>query len=228
MLVLADQNSARIFWVVEYLEMIGDLLAGSRDGEPYTRTWVEGYKGLPSPSTPTHNTQPAPPININTSDPQEHSLEFATMAPIISTLLASLAILSTAAALPGSTSPKPLKFPSASISLYDKLFCDSTGLIEGTSFTLKPGTCQNAPTDETFISANICLNGAVPKGYEAKVILYSDRDCQGFGTATAPLAKEQDVCALKLTASSLEQGDTVGGQSVGLVFAQLAEGSTVA
>ncbi|KAK5705638.1 hypothetical protein LTR17_021504 [Elasticomyces elasticus] len=150
------------------------------------------------------------------------------MAPILATVLASLALLSTAAAVPGTTSPKPPKFSSASISLYDKLFCDSTGLIEGTPFTLNPGTCQNAPTNETFISANICLDGAVPKGYEAKVILYSDRDCQGFGTATAALAKEQDVCALKLTASSLEQGDTVGGQSVGLVFAQLAEGSTVA
>ncbi|KAK4891879.1 hypothetical protein LTR27_009578 [Elasticomyces elasticus] len=165
--------------------------------------------------TLSRKTKLALPINSNTSNLQDHKPEFATMAPNISTLLASLAILSTAAAVPGTTSPKPPKFASASISLYDKLFCDYTGLIAGTPLTLKAGSCQNAPTDETFISANICLNGAVPKGYEAKVILYSDRDCQGFGTATSALAKEQDVCALKLTASSLEQGDTVGGQSEG-------------
>ncbi|TKA79289.1 hypothetical protein B0A55_04239 [Friedmanniomyces simplex] len=150
------------------------------------------------------------------------------MAPLIATVLAGLAVLSSAAAVPGGSykSPPP-KFPSASISLYNQLSCAADSLIAGTPFTVKPGTCQNSPSNATYISANICLDEAVPKGYECKVILYTDTDCAGAGTATAPLVQGQEACYLKLTASSLEQ-TTVGGLSVGLVCPQLADGSTVA
>ncbi|KAK0286629.1 hypothetical protein LTR35_001990 [Friedmanniomyces endolithicus] len=148
------------------------------------------------------------------------------MASITTTVLATLAALSSAAALPGSSSHAP-KFPSASISLYNRLFCAADSLIAGTPFDLKAGTCRNSPSNTTYISANICLSDAVPWGYECKVILYSDTDCAGAGTATAPLVQGQEACYLKLTASALNQG-TVGGQSVGLVCPQLADGSTVA
>ncbi|KAK0947726.1 hypothetical protein LTR29_000983 [Friedmanniomyces endolithicus] len=142
------------------------------------------------------------------------------------TVLATLALLSSATAHPGGAYKAP-KFPSASISLYDQLFCAGSSLIVGTPFNLKAGTCQNSPSNTTYISANICLSDAVPWGYECKVILYSDTDCAGAGTATAPLVQGREACYLKLTASALNQG-TVGGQSVGLVCPQLADGSTVA
>ena len=92
------------------------------------------------------------------------------MAPITTTILASLALLSSVAALPGGSSHAP-KFPSASISLYDQLFCAGDSLIAGTPFDLKAGACQNSPSNTTYISANICLSDAVPWGYECKVIL---------------------------------------------------------
>ena len=91
------------------------------------------------------------------------------MAPSIATMLALLATVASAGSVP--CYPKPPKFPSATISLYDKLFCAPDSLLAGTPYVLKPGSCQNNPGNETYISANICIEGDVPNGYECKVIL---------------------------------------------------------
>ncbi|KAK3671467.1 hypothetical protein LTR78_008745 [Recurvomyces mirabilis] len=160
------------------------------------------------------------------------------MSPALTTMLASLALVASAAALPGNgwgdnnngwaPAPAPIVYPNATVTLYKELSCAAGSEVAGTPFELKSGACMDDPSGSTYISANICLDGAVPKGYECKAILYSDPGCAGAGTATARLAKDQGVCYLKLTASSLQQANTVGGKSVGLVCPALADGSTIA
>ena len=148
------------------------------------------------------------------------------MSPFTSAIVASLALLASAVAVPGQPKSSSPKFPSASVSVFTELYCAADSLIPD-PFTLKAGSCHNAPNNATYISASICLDGAVPKGYECKAILYSVPDCVGAGTATAGLVSGEQVCYLKLTASSLAQ-PTVGGQKVGLVCPALADGSTIA
>ena len=96
-------------------------------------------------------------------------------------MLASMALISSAFALPGNgwggnnngwaPAPAPIVYPNATVTLYKELSCATGSEIAGTPFVLKSGACMDSPSSAAYISTNICLDGAVPKGYECKAIL---------------------------------------------------------